>query len=203
MKEFFKSPKNTTILGLVSMCILLFYNYSINGLSFTFWSMTHIADIGIIIYLAIVALRLYNKKINIVAGKNILIIGTIIQIMIILYISNSLSLWSILAIISIIYYLVLCLYFCNITFKKPNFMNNKIYLALTIIYIIVNILVPVIYNIDFSISNIFHIGDTISEIINTFLASISKNITTFCYLLIMPYFYNYYNWLKGANNNDK
>ena len=127
-------------------------------------------------YFIYIVLRFYKLKGNIKIGNYILITTFVIAI-----IGNILGrLW-----INVIVLIIFELYLLNIFFRKKTFISNKIALMVLIIYIIYSIFLNNSRTY-FFVENLF---DFITQIIG--------------YLFIIPYFYNYFELLKGENKNGK
>lgn len=191
MKEFFKSPKKTAILGLISSAIMLlpilFTNgivYIIDYISYNFYF------IGFIIYFSIVLLRMNGKNSDIKKANYFLIISIIITII-------SSGIWGLLEgegifTLNDIALLAMILYFSNIFFKKAKFMNNKIFIivvSIVSIYLIINNIVGLVTNYD----EIIYFID-LAYVLFGYIKYLAQ-------IAIIPYFYNYYNLLKEENKN--
>ena len=196
MKEFFKSPKKTAILGLIGSVIallpilLVYLVYSIyNTISYIFCNFYFI---GFIIYFSIVLLRMNGKGSDIKKANYFLIISIIITI-----VSNGIfgflegeSIFT----LNDITLLAMILYFNNIFFKKAKFMNNKIFIviiSIISIYLIINNTIGLVtkYN------EMIYFMDW-SYILFRYIKYLAQ-------IIIIPYFYNYYNLLKEENKNGK
>ena len=180
MKEFFKSPKKTAILGLIGAIIMLFpvikFTFGEDFFEFGIISIYHTYFWGLLIYFIYIVLRFYKLKGNIKIVNYILITTIAVSI-----IGNILGkLW-----INVIVLIIFELYLLNIFCRKKTLINNKIALIVLVAYIIYSIVVNNIRTY-FFVQNLF---DFITQIIG--------------YLFIIPYFYNYYNLLKGENKNGK
>ena len=191
MKEFFKSPKKTAILGLISSAIMLlpilFTNgiiYIIDYISYNFYF------IGFIIYFSIVLLRMNGKNSDIKKANYFLMISIIITIIS----SGILGLLEGEGIFTLndIALLAMILYFSNIFFKKAKFMNNKIFIivvSIVSIYLIINNIVGLVTNYD----EIIYFID-LAYVLFGYIKYLAQ-------IAIIPYFYNYYNLLKEENKN--
>lgn len=184
LKNFFSSPKKTAILGLISSIVIslflinsLFYN----GIGIIYTFLYDINTWGFIVYFAIVVMRLYKQKGNIKIANYILILFSIIHLIyscrFMLYDEVSAD-YLINQIVNILLSFVNIIYLVNIFFKKSKikYITNKL----------------------FSIANILF------AIYFTFLPEF--NLVTLIYyivyLLRIPYFYNYYELLKGEKNGE-
>lgn len=169
MREFLKSPKKTAILGLVGSIIMI---------------PTTMYAIGLTIYFLIILLRLYKQKGSIKLANGILIVlysyQSVVGILEVIKVSEFLSHAKYLTgyfIVNIIYTIIcilLTLYFINILFRKINLVNNKIF-SLSIVVLSIMLILQYVFTNNFSIIRLLYLG----------------------YLLIIPYFYNYYELLKG------
>ena len=173
MKEFFKSPKKTAILGLIGAIIMLFpvikFTFGEDFFEFGIISIYHTYFWGLLIYFIYIVLRFYKLKGNIKIVNYILITTIAVSI-----IGNILGkLW-----INVIVLIIFELYLLNIFCRKKTLINNKIALIVLVAYIIYSIVVNNIRTY-FFVQNLF---DFITQIIG--------------YLFIIPYFYNYYKLLK-------
>lgn len=182
MKEFLKNPKNTAILGLLGgilmLCSNLLYNYYF-GLAFKgifFYSLKlgleSVFSIGIIIYFLIVIMRLYSQKGNIKVAKYMLLVSLIVHIITIFLFNQD--------IITSIIFLAITLYIFRILFNKDMPINNIAFLIVLSAY---------------SLLNCFSIIQQ-KDMLTGFKYLL---IMYFSYIFIIPYFYNYYELLKGEN----
>ena len=165
IKEILKSPRKTAILGLVGNILWLVYYMTrirVFALLSIFNLLSNITTIGLIVYFAIVLMRMNKKMVDIKIANYTLIITYIIS-----------ALWNLCGfeILSVIFLVINILYFCNIFFRKPQIIDNKIFL---IAHIIVRLL----------------------NLIGSF--SLLSLVFTIIFLLSVPYFYNYYELLKGG-----
>ena len=162
--------------------MLLFSNIFINKFSLSFLILTlgNASLWGYIIYFSIVAMRLYKQKGNIKTANYILMIFSIMSL--------------ITSLVSLI-----------------QFINYGGYLNTEILFIFIE-LINIIYlvNILFKKAKMKYITNKLFAIVNILFAiyciiSASFNLITFMYyigyLLRIPYFYNYYELLKGSKEN--
>ena len=172
IKNFFKNPKLTTILGLFGGIGLLvsryIYDSMVEGFFDYKWILGNLFIIGIIIYFIIICMRLFANK-GSVKIANIILISTLIIWDLLLFIYHN--------IISFVVFLIIIAYFVNILFKKKNPINHIVFLIDIVFYVVYNCY-TVIQNSDFA--------NQISYIIPQYLF----------YLLIIPYFFGYYLLLK-------
>ena len=106
-------------------------------------------------------------------------------------IPNIKYIFTVKGIIYVISFIIILLYFINILLRKKNFVNNKIFVITIILYTLIQ-LVSVI-----SSYNLFAIK------YSPFIENTIYIINYIGYIFIIPYFYNYYNILKGENKNGK
>jgi hypothetical protein len=177
IKKFLNSPKKTAILGLVGIIIILIpvlkFIIGEDLFELSIISMYHTYIWGLLIYFAIVLLRILKNKGNIKIANYILIITLVVTI-----ICDFLAK----QIVNAIVLLILELYLINILIKKKTFINNKIALITMLIYIVYSIILPN-YRIYFFVQSTL---DYVTQIIG--------------YICIIPYFYGYYILLnKGGN----
>lgn len=177
IKEFFSSPKKTAILGLIGSIVWVLANL-INSVEKGFSSFSSIA-IGYNIYFSITLLRLYKGKGNIELAKKLLIVSYIINIVINFVMIGIVAGNFILAIISLIPNGIILLYLLNILFGKFKIINNKVYIIPTILTFILFILYLV------------QLEKYVEEII-------LRAMECFGSIATVPYFYNYYELLKGG-----
>ena len=182
MKEFFKSPKKTAILGLVGSIGMVIYFVSM--ISSIFDIVTYLYILGFLIYFIIVLMRLYLQKGNIIVANRVLVITHITSLLFIV----AFNLQYIFSLNALIYIAVQCfmiLYFYNIFLKKGKLINNKLFAVIIIFY---------------SIFNLCMVAKSISGFLAyRFSANfeiIAWAMQYFGYLLIIPYFYIYYELLK-------
>lgn len=189
VKEILSDLKKSSILGLVGSILLIFCLIS-NVMSMhdilrntpviqillqnLIYNLSYI---GLIVYFIIISMRMYLKKGNINIAIWCLVIlfaiKTVLDIAQTIIAIRYISLYSI---IMIILDLVFTLYFLGILRKKPNFISNKIFAIVVIVYCIF----------------LFIINMSFLQI-----------VLCLGYLLIIPYFYNYYRILNGGNKNGK
>lgn len=173
LKKFLNNPQNSILMGLIMTIIYFLYEILVCA-KFSnkiFFILSNSYNIGLIIYFSIILLRLKGKQINIKNAQNILIA---------LYIITLLGCLRNFNILNIAYLIVFLLYLCGI-FNKKFYINNKIFLILNIAYIVIYILFDIFDSYYFS--NI--------QFIYYLIFILSK-------MLIIPYFYNYYNLMKGS-----
>lgn len=179
MKEFLKSPKKTAILGLAGSVIMLipmflYIQYSLTS------SIYNVYFIGLIIYFVTVLSRMFKQKGNIKFANYILIITFIISILasIILGILEGefFTLDDLLLII-------MTLYFSNILLRKVKLINNKVFAIIVI---------------GLSIYQLIRYGFIIFSIKEIEILDLSYFIKHLAHITIVPYFYNYYELLKGG-----
>ena len=186
LKKIFSSPKKTAMLGLISSIVIsLFLLNSLfpNGIRtlYTFLY-TFLYDIwGFVVYFFIVVMRLYKQKGNIKIANYILILFSIIDL---IYLCRFMLYDEVNAhylvnqIVNILLSFVNIIYLVNILFKKAKikYITNKL-------FAIANIL----FAIYFTFLQKFNLITLIYYIV---------------YLLRIPYFYNYYELLKGEKNGE-
>lgn len=182
IKNFFSKSKNTILIGLV-MCVVYFL-YSIffqakyqNKIMFIF---QNAYVIGLLIYFLTVFLRTKRKEINIKIIQKVLIGLFIFNAFICLLSFFTLGLYFVNRFITTIYFSVSAIYFYGI-FNRKCKINNKVFFVISIINIIFYLYhcITMIYE--------FHILFIIDMLIYALFS-----------LSIIPYFYNYYNLVKGC-----
>lgn len=186
IKDFFKSPKKTAILGLIGS-ILMLLSWSVYFSPYSILDKLYV--IGLIIYFVIILIRMFLQKGNLKVANYTLVglyIGQLLMI-----IPNIKYIFIVKGIIYVISFITILLYFINILLRKKNFVNNKIFAITITLYTLIQ-LVSVI-----SSYNLFAIK------YSPFIENTIYIINYIGYLFIIPYFYNYYNILKGENKNGK
>ncbi len=188
LKDFLSSPKKTAILGLIgsvlNLAYLLLIYIKLHSSSFNIivYLLLYANIIGLITYFSIILLRILKKKGNIKIANYTLLVTYIVSLVVSIFVGilegEIFNLQDLLRIITI-------LYLFNILFHKLKFMNNKIFAVLVIIFSLLPMINALLSN-----------RTTIS--IN--VVSLTNNLG---YLLIIPYFYNFYNLLKEENKNGK
>ena len=148
VQEFFKSPKKTAILGLISLIIYLCYCihsyclFSIKGniiADVILFCLSHITIICLIIYFIIVLMRFYKKKGNIKFANYMLItcfiIGAIVSIL------NLVIKMKYLQGFDLVYYAIsilintsIAIYFISILIYNKTNISNKLLILIFIIY---------------------------------------------------------------------
>ena len=186
LKEFMRSPKKTAILGLIGS-ILMLANWIIYFTPFSI--LDEFCSICLIIYFIVILVRMFLQKGNLKFANYTLIISYIVTILMI--IPNIKYIFNIVGIAYVLSLVTMILYLCNILLRKNNFVNNKIFAIVIIIYT----LIQLISSLD--TFNLFAIKYSV------FTEEIIYIINYIGYLFIIPYFYNYYNVLKGENKNGK
>ena len=180
MKEFLKSPKKTAILGLVGSVIMLIpmFLYSHYSLIYNF---SHIYFIGLIIYFVIVLLRMFKQKGNIKFANYILILTYTVSILASIIVGIAEGEFFTLDDLLLI---IMTLYFINILLRKIKLINNKTFAIIIIAVSIYQLLrcIFIIYGA--------------SEIL---LLDMLYFVKYLAHITIVPYFYNYYELLKGGN----
>lgn len=179
MKELLKSPKKMAILGLIGSILMIFNMVMLilNGVCSYFTSLNFAYSIGFFIYFIIVLLRLYKEKGNIKIANYILIGSFVLSLVVHIVIIPGLSMTT--NIVYLVVTVITLLYLINILLRRIRIINNKSFIFIIFSYLIYQVfLMVIIKEIDFYI---------MSELINSL-----------GYILIAPYFYNYYNLLKGG-----
>lgn len=177
IKEFLKSPKKTAILGLIGgiLTVIALMVYSSYPIMILSFSLNHLYSIGLIIYFIIIITRMFKNKGNVKFANYIIIILCVAQLA--LSIVSIISDCTMIGLIYAVSLLITTLYFCNILLRKKNFVNNKIFATVMIL----STLIQIVNRISYPYVVIQGIGQ----------------------LLIIPYFYNYYELLKEENKNGK
>ncbi len=171
IKETLLNPKITVLLGIIGV-VLMFYGYYMYNSEFeeiiiSTFVIDNILKIGMIIYFILISIRIFFNKGNLTVTNMILFISLIIWDLLLLTAKNF---------IGFICFFLISLYFINILFKKNTFINNIIFLLAILIYISFNIIQINQHNTAGEINYLY--------------------IQYFSYLLITPYFFNYYILLK-------
>lgn len=177
MKEFFKSPKETAILGLVGSVIMLITTFTTLYTTNILLNIYNLYIIGLIIYFTVILMRMYKQKGNIKIANTLLLITYIISFIgvMLVDIAEGDSF-----LIDIILFGTIILYLCNILFGKLKLINNKIFAVIII---------------GFSVYQLVRFGVYFLNEKDMYL--ISYCIKYLGYMAIVPYFYNYYELLKG------
>ena len=176
IKEFLQDNKKTTILAFVGSAILLAY-YLIFYFEGDFISiiLDKTSVIGFVVYFVMILLKMYKKQVNMKVANYVLIITLIIQtvsygIMTIARVAYGIA--NIDEFAEIMVNIISIIYFFNILLKKPNFINNKIYLITVIV------------------------GFAFKMIQPSFFSS-GEILLSLCSFTVVPYFYNYYELSKN------
>lgn len=179
MKEFLKSPKKTAILGLVGSFLMLTTTFTSSYTSNLILNSNNLYIIGLIVYFIIILMRMYKQRGNIKIANALLITTYILSLISSVFI-NIAEGESIL--VDVLLFGITILYLSNILFRKIKFINNKIFAVILL---------------GFSIYQIIRFGTYIfiNNEIEFYL--ISDFIKYLGYIAIVPYFYNYYELLKG------
>ena len=196
-KNSFFSIRNLAILGLVSTIVFLimglipfisvisimsgFLSYLISIVSF-------LPLLFLVIYFIIVCIKLYTKKdfMNLKAVQIAVIISFVCNILVEFYniIESLILIGYNIEIISMVLFvfaqIVSCIYYLNIFVYKKTQINNKIYACVNIGYFIAVVILCLINKEHLSIESI---------------------ISSFIWLLHIPYFYKYYELLQGKKEN--
>ena len=180
LEKLLKTPKKMATLGLIGTIIMLVpilkFIFGEDFFEFGIVSIYHTYFWGLLIYFIIVVFRLFKLKGNIRVANFILIISLGVSI-----IGNILAnSW-----INVIVLAILELYLINIFLRKNTFINNKIACVVFVLYIFYSIKF-FDFRIYFFVENGF---DFATQIVG--------------YLFIIPYFYGYYELLKGEKENGK
>lgn len=176
VKEFLQDNKKTTILSFVGSAILLaYYLCFYTGSAFISIILDKTSVIGFAVYFAMILLKMYKKQVNIKVANYILIITLIIQtvsygMMTIVRVAYGIA--DIDEFVEIIVNVISIIYFFNILIKKPNFINNKVYLITVIVCFAFKMIQP----------SFFSSGEILLSL---------------CSLTVVPYFYNYYELSKN------
>ena len=180
IKEFFSSPKKTAFLGLIGSILMLsslIIDFSIS------YILNDLYAIGLIVYFLIVLARMYKQKGNIKIANYIVILGYSIELLLMIIFSTTYG-FNLQNILYIIVFIIPILYFFNILLGKKNFVNNKVFAVLIILYTLIQtIFVIQTFQYYSSIVNMIYLINFLS------------------YICIIPYFYNYYEVLKEENKN--
>ena len=179
MKEFFKSPKKTAILGLVgSVIMLLIVLMTFSSQLLITNTVYNLFIIGLVFYFTVVLMRMTRQKGNIKIANYTLIITYAVTLIgtISFGIAEGESI-----LIEVLIYGIMILYLCNILLRKFRFLNNKIYVVVIIGFLVYRII---------SIGRYLFIYNDVAQYV------IIDLITILSYMATVPYFYNYYELLK-------
>lgn len=176
MKEFLKSPKKTAILGLLGSVIMLITTFTTLYTSNIILNSYNLYIIGLIVYFAIILMRMYKQKGNIKIANTLLIATYIVSSISIIFVSIADGESYL---IDIIFFGTITLYLCNILFRKLKIINNKVFAVIII---------------GFSVYQLIRFGTYFLNETDSYL--ISYCIKYLGYMAIVPYFYNYYELLK-------
>lgn len=176
MKEFLKSPKKTAILGLVGSFLMLTTTFTSSYTSNLILNSNNLYIIGLIVYFIIILMRMYKQRGNIKIANALLITTYILSLILSVFI-NIAEGESIL--VDVLLFGITILYLSNILFRKIKFINNKIFAVILL---------------GFSIYQIIRFGTYIFRNNEILISGFVKYLG---YIAIVPYFYNYYELLKG------
>lgn len=182
LKDFFSSPKKTAILGLIGSLLMLL------DISVSFSPLDNLYVIGLIVYFIIILFRIFAQKGNLKIANYTLIITYLVQLLMIIPNIKYNSVDRI--IVYVVSFVIILLYLVNILLRKKNFVNNKIFAITIILYTLLQ-LFPFIKN------GIHFFGIRYTPLVETTIYIIND----IGYIFIIPYFYNYYNILRGENKN--
>lgn len=177
MKEFFKSPKMTTILGLVGSVIMLITTFTTLYTTNILLNIYNLYIIGLIIYFTVILMRMYKQNGNIKIANTLLLITYIISFIGVMLVDIA---EGDTFFIDIVLFGTIILYLCNILFRKLKIINNKVFAVIII---------------GFSVYQLVRFGVYFLNEKDMYL--ISYCIKYLGYMAIVPYFYNYYELLKG------
>lgn len=180
LKEFMSSPKKTAILGLIGIAIMLIsvlrYTIGEDFFEFGIIALCHTYIYGLVIYFIIILTRIFKQKGNIKMANYLLILSLVIAV-----IGNCLLQKSLINVIVLIFSL---LYLIRILLRKNNFVNNKVISVIAILYIIYAFIVK---------RSIFVFEKDILDYLTQAIGLV----------MITPYFYQYFEFLKEENKNGK
>ena len=177
IKHFLKEPKQTAILGFIFSFLSIISCYKTFSILGIIDGLVFLISSSLIyiglIIYFFIILLRFYKK-----QGNVNIANRVLIILLIIH-TFYMTIRSIDNIIYTVIYIIFILYLFNILFRKMSFVNNKIFA--------VAMIVCAIYRFSNMIGylNIFNIIFVLTD------------------LAIIPYFYNYYDLLKGANSNGK
>ncbi len=186
VREFLKSPKKIAILGLVGSILMLF-SWCVYFSAYSILDKLYV--IGLIIYFIIILVRMFAQKGNLKIANYTLIglyIGQLLMV-----IPSIKYIFTVKGIIYVIVFIIVLLYYINILLRKKNFVNNRIFAITISLYTLIQVASVI------SAYNMFAIK------YSPFAETVIYTINCIGYVLIIPYFYNYYNILKGENKNGK
>ena len=177
-KNFMSSPKKTAILGLVGSLLMLL------DISVYFSLLDNLYAMGLIVYFIIILFRMFAQKGNLKIANYTLIITYLAQLLMI--IPNIKYNYLLGIIIYVVSFFIILLYFVNILLRKKNFVNNKIFAITIILYTL------------FQLFKLMINGFSVFGIRYAPLVEVTIYIINYIgYIFIIPYFYNYYNILRG------
>lgn len=183
VRKFLTNMKQTAIVGLIGSIVLFFIQYiSVRPFNILTRVAFLLSYLGLIVYFIIIVMRIFLKKGNVKLANNFLIASFVISIVfkiLLFYLSRFFTgIGTNIPILDIL----LLLYFISILYKRNVFINNKIFALILIVFCIYSIL----------------------DCISVFgYVSILQVVRCISYLMIVPYFYNYYNLIKRGIKNDK
>ena len=179
MKEFLRSPKKTAILGLTGSLIMLIHMF-LYSKQFLISTIYNVCFIGLIIYFVTVLSRMFKQRGNIKFANYILIITFIISILVSIILGilegEFFTLDDLLLII-------MTLYFSNILLRKVKLINNNAFAIIVI---------------GLSIYQLIRYGFIIFSVKEIEILDLSYFVKHLAHITIVPYFYNYYELLKGG-----
>ena len=178
LKEFMNSPKKTAILGLVGsimmlISIFLFRHYSL------IYNIYNLYFIGLIIYFSTVLTRMFKQKGNIKFANYTLILTYITSIVVSIVLGIAEGEFFTLDDLLLI---IMTLYFCNILLRKTKLINNKTFAIIVI---------------GLSVYQLIRCSIVIFEANEIGFLDMSYFVKHLAHITIVPYFYNYYELLKG------
>jgi len=187
LKSFFSNPKKMAVLGLIAsiISIVTIIYYSMGYVSYgvnTIFYKAHM--LGLLVYFLIVCIRLYKGKGNIKFANYFLIFTYGVSLVMQVLKSIEYGVLEKTVFLYVIFYVMMILYFCNILLRRINLLNNDIFATFIVTFILFRISYAIPF---FSIENFI-----------AFRPLILEGIT---YIAVIPYFYNYYNLVKGSEKN--
>lgn len=176
IKEFLKSPKKTAVLGLIGSMIMLITTLTTLYTTNILLNIYNLYIIGLLIYFAVILMRMYKQNGNIKIANTLLLITYIISFISVMLVDIA---EGELFLIDIIFFGTITLYLCNILFGKLKIINNKVFAVIIIGFSVYQLIRFAIYFLN-----------------ETDMYLISYSIKYAGYIAIVPYFYNYYELLK-------
>ena len=185
VKSFITSPKKTAILALICISIICGIKLPqiVEQRQMDIYDVMIISSdiyiLGLMYYFFIVIMRMYGRKCNLNIANYVLITSWIITVIlnIAMFGMPLISIYFPLGIlwINCIIDIFIIIYLYNILLRKTNLISNKIFVIAVLLYVVLLTIT----------CNMWNRGGIV------------------VLLTSMPYFYNYYNFLKRSKGNGK